>query len=178
MRKTSLAFLLFLTALPALAGVYRWVDDKGVVHYSDTPPAPGTKETELPKLQTFSSKSLTQGTPVDGSSPDDSTPPPAAPPYRPVITSPANEATIRETSGEVTVETSTPPGGLGLVYYYDGKAQNPTPTPSTSYLLTGVERGTHTVAVAAVDGGGKEVGRSDTVTFYMKPPTVGMSHPH
>jgi glutaredoxin len=38
--------LLILLALPAMAaGVYRWTDAQGNVHYSDQPPPPGSKNT-------------------------------------------------------------------------------------------------------------------------------------
>src|SRR5438045_3727265 len=33
-------------ALPAQAQMYKWVDDKGVVSYSNTPPATSTKKVE------------------------------------------------------------------------------------------------------------------------------------
>ena len=39
-----LSMLLFATA-PALAQVYRWVDEKGTVHYSNAKPPPGLKVT-------------------------------------------------------------------------------------------------------------------------------------
>lgn len=44
MRRSRACLLIacsLLAALPALAsgGLYKWVDEKGVVHYSDTPPA-------------------------------------------------------------------------------------------------------------------------------------------
>jgi glutaredoxin len=37
---TALAMFLLLSATPAGAQVYKWVDGKGVTHYSDTPPPP------------------------------------------------------------------------------------------------------------------------------------------
>jgi hypothetical protein len=45
MMKTLLLFLcmLMLSATCPAAGAYKWVDEKGVTHYSDTPPASGTK---------------------------------------------------------------------------------------------------------------------------------------
>ena len=62
--------------------------------------------------------------------------------------------------------------GQGLVYYLDGTAQNTAPTPSTAYLLTGVERGEHSIAVALVGADGQEVARSAAVTIHMKPPSA------
>ncbi|HET8552276.1 MAG TPA: DUF4124 domain-containing protein [Gammaproteobacteria bacterium] len=41
--KTGVALLLALMAATAWAGVYRWVDKNGVVHYSDSPPPSGAK---------------------------------------------------------------------------------------------------------------------------------------
>src|SRR5687768_7176925 len=40
-------FLLLAMATPALAQVYRWVDEKGTVHYSNATPPPGVKATVL-----------------------------------------------------------------------------------------------------------------------------------
>ena len=41
-----LASLLAL-ALPAAAAMYKWVDEKGVTHYSETPPPEGTQSKKL-----------------------------------------------------------------------------------------------------------------------------------
>jgi hypothetical protein len=35
------------TALPAAAQIYRWVDERGVINYASTPPAPGVRVTRL-----------------------------------------------------------------------------------------------------------------------------------
>src|SRR5260370_36230448 len=41
-------FLIFLAvAAPALAQVYKWVDERGVTHYGERPP-PGGKASEVP----------------------------------------------------------------------------------------------------------------------------------
>jgi glutaredoxin len=42
---------LALLAAPAMAGVYKWTDSQGRIHYSDTPP-PAAKATQL-KLQSY-----------------------------------------------------------------------------------------------------------------------------
>ncbi len=39
--------MLLALALPAAADMYKWVDDKGVTHYSETPPPEGTKSKKL-----------------------------------------------------------------------------------------------------------------------------------
>ena len=49
--KTHLFLLSLLLSFPASAGVYKWTDAQGRIHYSDSPP-PAAKTTQL-KLQTY-----------------------------------------------------------------------------------------------------------------------------
>lgn len=49
--KPHLILLALFLASPALAGVHKWTDAQGKVHYSDTPP-PTAKTTQL-RLQTY-----------------------------------------------------------------------------------------------------------------------------
>jgi hypothetical protein len=174
--RTAIALGLLVASLPAVAGVYRWVDDKGVVHYSDHAPSPNAKEAQLPKLQTFDSHSLSQGMPLDSVAPSssDQPAPVAAVDVRPKITSPADQATLRDVSNTITVDVDAPPQAL-LVYYLDGQRRNAVPTRSTSYLLENIDRGTHTIEVATVGIDGHEIARSDKITVYMKQPTVNMT---
>lgn len=51
MKPTLILLALFL-ALPASAGVYKWTDAQGRIHYSDSPP-PAARTTQL-RLQTYS----------------------------------------------------------------------------------------------------------------------------
>lgn len=49
--KPCLMLLALLLALPASAGVYKWTDAQGRIHYTDSPP-PTARTTQL-KLQTY-----------------------------------------------------------------------------------------------------------------------------
>jgi len=49
--KPTLILLALLLAWPAAAGVYKWTDTQGRIHYSDSPP-PAAKTTQL-RLQTY-----------------------------------------------------------------------------------------------------------------------------
>jgi glutaredoxin len=49
--KPTLILLALLLAWPASAGVYKWTDAQGRIHYSDSPP-PAAKTTQL-RLQTY-----------------------------------------------------------------------------------------------------------------------------
>jgi S-formylglutathione hydrolase FrmB len=176
MRK-SIVVKMMLAALAAAApglgaasDVYRWTDKDGVVHYSDKPLAPDAKPAELPPLQTFKPS----GAPAVQTAPGAPSSAPAAD-GGVTITAPAAEETIRDSQGTVTVNVTASPGNGGLIYYLDGAAQNPSPTPSTAFLLNGVERGAHKLAVALVGPDGSEITRSATINFYVMPPRVGMS---
>jgi cytoskeletal protein RodZ len=47
MRRSSLALALLLIAPLASAQVYKWTDAQGTTHYSETPPATGTKYSQV-----------------------------------------------------------------------------------------------------------------------------------
>lgn len=164
-----------------LADVYRWTDDKGVVHYSDKPQAPTDKPAELPHLQTYNHTATPPGfTPAPA-------PGAAAAPAKSggkatlagadldsfTVTSPAPDETIRDPEGKFTVTVSgelLP--GQGVIYYLDGTAENPEPTPSTAFLYARVDRGEHTVSAALIDANGAELARTPPVTVHLKQPSA------
>lgn len=154
----------------AAAEVYRWVDKDGVVHYSDKPLAAEAKPVPLPPLQTYKAGT---SPPLFTPAPAAGAPAPAAAAGAIAITAPGPEETIRNGEGKLMVAVAAEvKDGQGLVYYLDGGAQNATPTPSTQYLYTGVERGQHSVGVALVGADGKELARAAPVTVYFMPPQV------
>lgn len=64
-----IAFLLSaaaLVSLPALAQLYKWTDDKGVIHYSDKAPGKGTAKSVEVKINSYSGPATvsTTGAPV------------------------------------------------------------------------------------------------------------------
>jgi hypothetical protein len=165
----SLACLGLSTAAVATE-IYRWVDNKGVVHYSDKPLAPSDKPAELPHLQTYAHGANPGGLPPARS--ENAAPPPKRQGGALAIVAPAPDETIRDAEGKFTVTVAAnPKEGEGLIYYLDGTAENAEPTPSTAYLYSGVERGDHSVAAALLGADGKELERA-TVNVHVMPPTV------
>lgn len=165
----TLLVALWLLPLAASAEIYKYVDEKGVTHYSDKPPAKGAKPATLPPLQTIPSSDSPQASAAE---PAQKKKPPVD--YVLAIASPAPEQTFRDTSGEVSVSVSVQPAlaeGYGLMYYVDGKAATAEPVASTGFSLAGLERGSHAIAVALVDPEGEEVARAG-VTVHLKPPSV------
>jgi len=174
------ALLAALLMLPVLAyaadrkpEVYKWVDDKGVVHYTDKPPSENATPAKLPPLQTYKGgtapdlrrydKPTQNGKPVGLAQLD--------------VVTPAHDETFH--SGERTVPVAvmvTPPldEDQRLIYLLDGTPQS-TPTSDTSFAFTSVERGSHTASVMLVDLAGNEIATSTSVTFHVKPPIAGQA---
>lgn len=164
-----LALVLLLMLSPARAEVYRWVDDQGVTHYGDKPPKDGVAPVALPPLQTYSPGEIRQpaaAAPAAG-------PAAARKPVAIRISSPAQDDTVRDAGGTIslTVDVSLAEG-QGIVYTLDGVTQNPKPTASLAWLYENVERGEHQLGAAVVDAQGREVARATPVTVHMKPPVV------
>lgn len=165
MKQVALVLCAALTAMPAVAATtYKWVDNNGVVHYSDQPHA-GAKAVNLPGLSSFAAK------PVPTSAAPDNAQPGNAGIYQKVaIASPRADATIHANDGKVPVSvTLVPPLRRSdqLVYQVDGQAIGQ-PTTATSMTLTHVARGAHTVAVAVKSAQGDIVATSPAVSFYVR----------
>lgn len=168
--RTACLLLLMMLAAPASAEVYRYVDEQGVVHYTDKPPGRDAKPATLPPLHTYPA-----GRPPEPDAPSAPETPASAGKLQVRIDAPAPDQTFRDPSGSVSVSASVSPalpGGHGLIYYVDGSAATPEPVQTTGFTLSGLERGEHRIAVAVVDGDGREVARSATVSVHLKPPTV------
>lgn len=153
--------------------VYKWTDDKGVIHYTDKPPTKDATPAALPPLQTYrrgTNPDLNKFAPPS----QQGRPLPGGAPIQVEVVTPARDETFR--GGERTVPVAvvvTPQisGEQRLQYFLDGKPAGAA-TTDTSFALTDVDRGEHTVTVAVMDEGGQEISRSLPVTFFMQPPTV------
>ena len=175
MRPTPLLLLLLLTCPPASAEVYRWVDENGVVHYTDKSPKPGAEPAELPNLQSYQPRQVPAPDTAAAADPDAATPD-----YQRRIANPRQDEVIRSPAPGQTVSATVKPAlarGHGLQFLLDGQVANEQPTRSQSVSLPTVYRGTHTLVVRVVDADGKELKRSDTVTFHKLPPTVRRNAP-
>ena len=148
-----------LLPLAAAADVYEWVDKDGRTHYSDTL-RPDAKRIPMPEFAPVPPPPSLEG--LGG----EEVLPPAASSVR--IVRPAAEETLHDNTGVVQVEWAAEQsaGVAGFRLILDGR---PLPELQTgrSYTFQGVERGTHTVQVTAVDRNGREVAASGVVTFYL-----------
>ncbi len=161
--RISIAVSILLFTGSVLAETYRWVDDDGVVHYTDKP-HPGAEEIELPSDKPVASR-------VRYSRPRAAATSLEAEEFKYEhlsVVSPAAEESLWNIEGVLSVTLDLNPvlqGGHQVRVYFDG---NPRIVQGTSFQIEEVYRGVHNLQVEVVDSAGKLMIRSVTNRFYVK----------
>ena len=161
-------FLLMISTSISAQEAWRWVDDKGVVHFSDTP-RPGAERVELQSAQGFTAP-VVQDEPAPATGGD-------AEPFQYdqlEVASPIQDETLWNIETELSVRVAVTPSlrpGHGLRLVVDGQSVTEEPVRATQFTVGGVYRGTHTAAVTVVDQDGEILQQSDPVTFHVKQST-------
>lgn len=165
----SVAGLLLAAATTASGEeAYRWVDEDGVVHFSDVP-REGAERVVLqqPNVTETRRQSATgsENRPAE----------PAAPfRYESIeVVSPAAEETLWNIEGVLTVSVAVTPAlqpGHQVRVYFDGEER--TTTSSTSVQIDEVWRGVHNVQAEVIDDTGQLMIRSQPNRFYVQQNTI------
>lgn len=156
---------------PLQAEIYKWTDSSGNIHFSDSP-HPGAEQLKLPKIQTYSAPVV----PASDKTPDLQAEPEITGYEKINILQPQDQLTIRNTQGYVSIVTELDPmlkKGDKLQVIFDGSPVGK-PQESSVIALRDINRGSHTIAIQALDKEGKVLITSDTITIFMMPPRVGM----
>jgi hypothetical protein len=155
----------------ALAQAYRWVDENGVVHYSDKP-QPGAEEVELESAPAVSTPPPRR-TPASRRTAEGEQASDAAVGYDTLeIASPAAEETLWNLGGVLNVSLDLQPAlkqGHQLRVYFDG---NPQLLNSTQFQLQEVYRGVHNLQAEVLDENGELLIRSQPNRFYVQQTTI------
>lgn len=168
MRKTACFAIIAVLASSALpAQVYRWVDEDGVTHYSDTP-HPGAEEIYLPEGDppppASAFESLQRTVPTDGDGGGEQQPFD----YETLqFVAPSAEETLWNIAGELTVRLDVQPAlrpGDQVRVYFDGQ---PHPASGLAVDLQEVWRGTHNLQAEILDEQGQLMIRSEPIQFYV-----------
>ena len=168
-RPILLLLALFAAAAPA-SEIYKWVDEDGVVHFSDQPRA-GAERVVLPEPNTIRSPVRAQRQQDDA---DDVAQQPAEPfSYESLeIASPAAEETLWNIEGVLDVSLALTPSlqaGHQVRVYFDGTPQE---VRGTSFQLEEVWRGVHNIQAEVVDENGQLMIRSQPNRFYVQQNTI------
>ena len=159
----SLLFTLMCLASAAVlaATVYKWVDENGVVHYSDQP-HPNAEKVQVQAPQTYSAGQYNVSPPP---SPDASAP--AAAYAGCAIVAPPDQqefSNIEQLNIAVRIEPQLH-GGDQIFITVDGAAVNGGAPVGNNFTLSPIDRGMHTIQALVRDANGQLMCQSPTVTI-------------
>ena len=174
-----IAASILLATGTVLAQAYRWVDEDGVVHFSDRP-APGAEQIELPRdTRTASQRRVAAAATVPTQSAGDQLAEAPAFKYESLaVASPEAEQTLWNIEGVLDVTLALSPAlqdGHQVRVYFDGKRQT---VNNASFQIQEVWRGVHNIQAEVVDAKGKLMIRSVTNRFYVQQNTIGARPAH
>ncbi|MEZ5530313.1 MAG: DUF4124 domain-containing protein [Porticoccaceae bacterium] len=159
-----LPLCLILGMSPGLAAVYKTVDEKGNVTYTDTPPSDdgNAEPVKLPPINTQPALETRQTTPKQSEDMEG---------YEEVaILAPAQDATIPPGQINVVVqvflEPALKPGHLILLLHNGQPSGEPSFGPSFS--IDSLIRGEHTLQAQVVNETGAVIAQSSTITIHVK----------
>jgi len=167
-KRPVLVLLALLFAGTALANeAWRWIDEDGIVHYSDRP-RPGAERIILPEPN--STRPLAPARAATGEDGDENGEEETGP-FRYdslAVSAPASEQTLWNIEGVLSVSLALNPAlrpGHQVRVYFDG---TPRMVPGTSFQLEEVWRGSHNLQAEVLDQTGKLMIRSDPIRFYVQ----------
>ena len=166
-----LTFILMICA--AQAQIYKWTDSRGNVHFSDVPHE-GAEKIKIPEAQTFTPPTPKSAV-VPASKPEQEENKEQR--YTKIeIVQPHNMETFRSSQGYLMVAVELDPPlkkGDTLQLLFDSSPLGD-PQVSPVFQLSGIYRGSHTIAVQVLDANGNILDKSDSITVYMQNPRTGM----
>ncbi len=165
--KKAAAFLgMLLVASASSATVYKWKDEEGRVHYSDRP-VEGAEVVKSVPLTTFKSPPASSPSSANSTQQKDED---SANYTNFAFVSPANDTTVRDNAGNIAIQLSVDPPlrqGHSIVLTIDGTPlQNK--MQATTFTLSNLDRGTHTLQASIVDSEGETVTETAATTVHMR----------
>jgi len=159
-----------MAAATVLGQAYRWVDDEGVVHYSDKPHE-GAERFILPSDNRAPPRQQPAPAPTRASNQQPE--PPAAFEYASItVASPAAEETLWNIEGVLSVSLDLQPAlqtGHQVRVYFDGNQQL---VSGTSFQIQEVYRGVHNLQAEVIDATGQVMIRSAPNRFYIQQTSI------
>ena len=171
MRRHALTIILTALVLPAAVAsttVYRWVDDQGVVHFSDQP-HPGAQKMHVEDAPTFPAPPVPHT-----SSPSSAPQQNGGAPQSCSIASPTDQQMLMnayDVSGSIQMPAQLDPGDR-VVLMLDGKVLAGAANLSGVFHIPQIERGAHTIAAQVQAPDGQVICQTPPVTFFVHQPSV------
>lgn len=170
MRGTLFTLMCCACAVASAGTVYKWVDENGITHYSDQPHQSAQK-VDVQSQAPVGSVATPAPAARDAANSASST---AAAYSSCAIVAPTPEQVFLNTFSVTTRIYVQPPMRTGdqVIVALDGKPVEELPTVGTEFTLNQIDRGTHSVQVTIRDSSGKTVCSSESVTFYIRQPSL------
>ena len=170
MRRHLFTLMSLTCSLALAATVYKWVDEKGVVHYSDQP-HPNAQVVSVPAAQTYKAGEM----PVAPGGPAVPPAPAQPPPYQGcAIAQPTDDQTFTN-ADSLSVIVRTDPAlrpGDQIFLMLDGQPLNGGVATGSEFTLTPLDRGTHTLQAVVRDGAGSLMCQTSGVTYNVHQPSI------
>ncbi len=170
MRRTLFTLMLLLAPLALAQTVYKWVDEDGVVHYSDQP-HPSAEKIHVKAVQTYKSQPGAVAAPATAGEGQQSN----VTSYQGcAITNPSEGAEFSNIDSlNIVVQTDPQLRSGDQVYVLlDGAPLNSGNPTGTTFNLSPVERGTHTVQGVVRDPRGGLMCQTPGVRFSVHLPSI------
>jgi hypothetical protein len=171
-----MAFLSLLVAMATAAGgtiTYRWVDSDGV-HYSDQP-HPGAEKITLSQTQTYSSAESSSASNTSATRPARESRAGGDFHYDTcaVIQPAQDQMLIDVDSANIAVNVQPAKrSGDRVVLSMDGQSIEPKSNDQVEFVISPIDRGTHTVAATVRSADGRNLCQSPALTFHVRQPSV------
>jgi len=169
MRRHLFTLMSLVCSLALAATVYKWVDENGIVHYSDQP-HPNAQKIGVQPAQTYKADIP--------AAPAGPTPPPAAaapPPYQGcAIAQPTDDQTFTSVDSLSIVVHTDPelrPGDQ-IFLMLDGQPLNGGAATGSHFTLTPVDRGTHSLQAVVRDSDGAVRCQTPGVSYNVQQPSL------
>jgi hypothetical protein len=167
-KRIFLAFISIIAASAVMAQAYRWVDEDGVVHYSDLPHEGAERidlsaESRRPRPVAAARAAPTRAAATEQEKP--------AAPFRYqtlIINAPAAEQTLWNIEGVLNVSLDLRPAlqpGHEVRVYFDGEART---VSGLNFQIEEVYRGVHNLQAEVIDETGRLMIRSLPNRFYVQ----------
>jgi len=170
--RTFITLIAVLAAGVVMAQAYRWVDEDGIVHFSDRP-IEGAERIFLPE-QNRGTRRVFAPPPAPTQASDVVESQPEAFAYESIeVVAPGPEETLWNIEGVLNVSLQLVPGlrqGDQVRVYFDGE---PRVVSGTSFQIEEVYRGVHNIQVEIIDSTGQMMVRSLPSRFYVQQNSIG-----
>jgi len=169
-RRTLFTLISFACSVALATTVYKWVDEDGVIHYSDQP-HPNAQKIEVQGVQTYSSRAAAVRGPAAA---DDSTAPFSNPYKGCAVAQPLDQQNLPNAhSVFIRVVADPMPRGDDRVFItMDGQALNGGQPTGLSFNVAEVDRGEHSVQAQIRGPENQVLCQTPTITFSVSQPNL------